>query len=130
MHVEQKTQAFIFGDTTLATREKHVAQKWSVQPSSEDVTLEFRVYKERGINCARYRPNIYTAPARCYRSFYKTYKWNDLALLRNRELPANDVEAQVVTRELNGALKVTMPDGGNINGTNNTPGAVAWQSVD
>lgn len=114
-----------YGFSKLSRGQKHVGQSWKFSKRSDKVKVTFKIFeKSASEDCESADP--FSAPAECMSEKSYSIPVQDLKLLGARK-PANNVEAQSLTREFNTKIQF-QTSSGVLNGTQASQFFLSWYS--
>jgi predicted alpha/beta-fold hydrolase len=109
----------------LLNWETHVAQEWSIASGDSAFTLRLRIFNpSRGNDSKCFYMDPYSGDFDCMREERVKVPLANLPV-RGLRVPANDAEAQSLTRQVNSSLRVMGADGA-LTGTHQAPARIEW----
>ncbi|WP_413575614.1 alpha/beta hydrolase family protein [Bdellovibrio sp. HCB290] len=116
-----------FGFNKIPNVYQHVGQSWKFEANSGNVTVSFKMFNSVA-NKTCYHKNPYSEAARgCMTTRQMTVPIKSLENLGAR-VPANDVEAQALTRQFNAKVQFLV-DGKPLNGTSASSFSLSWRPL-
>ncbi len=113
------------GKNNLGYSQEYVRHWWKASANQDTVTLYYEVFRPwAGIQCRL--AEYFDAPIECRNTISKKIKLSELSFL-GLEIPKNESQALILSRKLNGNLRVTA-NGLPIEGGSNDPNQIEWYS--
>lgn len=112
---------------TFSSQDLHLGQSWKIIDNSNVAQLKFEVFNPTlKFICKLMKP--YESPNYCRKVYTQDIALNDLSEIVSK-FPESQIEAQILTRKLNGQIRVTNNQTP-IDGTHNSPNQISWSSFE
>ncbi|WP_413558384.1 hypothetical protein [Bdellovibrio sp. HCB209] len=116
-----------FGFKKLSNIYRHVGQSWKFEAKSQTAKVSFRLFNYAGSKACFYKEPFADDVTECVTSKSYDIPVSELKAMGAR-VPANDVEAQALTREFNTKVEF-LSEGKPLNGTNSSNFVLSWRPL-